>query len=344
MSSSEKITSDYYPGARQIALFLDADNLGIRCKSGREVNQIIDNLTPWGRVVVRRAYGCNLRSKQYIYKQLLRGQFHVGEIRRQIPHKKNAADIRIAVEAMELLLTRPDINTFAIASGDSDYIELVRRIHNHRRRVIGIGSRKSSSQRLQQCCDVFLFYENICRSISVSNAADIVAGSTLIKTDPETMRTWLRHCKILPPSPPDRHKILSHLQSLAKTRQTGHASFAELQQKLIERCHRDQISNTAVRNCMRILTRAGLIVSDEDRPLSERLITTIPTLKTMQTAITKIAVTVLLSDPKLVADPLAMSEAIWDDTTQVNTIARLIRTRAQETQPLTVVGVATGTK
>jgi uncharacterized LabA/DUF88 family protein len=40
-------------------------------------------------------------------------------------NKKNATDIRLAVDAVELVFTRPEIGTFILLSGDSDFSTLV---------------------------------------------------------------------------------------------------------------------------------------------------------------------------------------------------------------------------
>ena len=38
---------------------------------------------------------------------------------------KNAADIRMAVDAMEVLITHPDVDVFILVTSDSDYSPLV---------------------------------------------------------------------------------------------------------------------------------------------------------------------------------------------------------------------------
>src|SRR3712207_9436670 len=39
--------------------------------------------------------------------------------------KKNATDIRLAIDAIELVFTRPEIGTFILLSGDSDFSTMV---------------------------------------------------------------------------------------------------------------------------------------------------------------------------------------------------------------------------
>jgi hypothetical protein len=75
--------------------------------------------------------------------------------------RKNAADIKLAVDAMELAYERGFVSTFVIASGDSDFTPLVAALRGLNRRVIGIGVKGSTSSLLPPACDEFLFYDRL---------------------------------------------------------------------------------------------------------------------------------------------------------------------------------------
>jgi hypothetical protein len=75
--------------------------------------------------------------------------------------RKNAADIKLAVDAMELAYERAFVSTFVIASGDSDFTPLVAALRALNRRVIGIGVKGSTSALLPPACDEFLFYDRL---------------------------------------------------------------------------------------------------------------------------------------------------------------------------------------
>jgi hypothetical protein len=75
--------------------------------------------------------------------------------------RKNAADIKLAVDAMELAYERGFVSTFVIASGDSDFTPLVAALRALNRRVIGIGVKGSTSALLPPSCDEFLFYDRL---------------------------------------------------------------------------------------------------------------------------------------------------------------------------------------
>jgi hypothetical protein len=75
--------------------------------------------------------------------------------------RKNAADIKMAVDAMEVAFERTYLTTFVICTGDSDFTPLVYKLRELNKRVIGVGIKASTSKLLPPACDEFLFYENL---------------------------------------------------------------------------------------------------------------------------------------------------------------------------------------
>jgi hypothetical protein len=53
--------------------------------------------------------------------------------------RKNAADIKMAVDAMEMAFERDYISTFVLCTGDSDFTPLVHKLRELNKRVIGVG-------------------------------------------------------------------------------------------------------------------------------------------------------------------------------------------------------------
>jgi uncharacterized protein (TIGR00288 family) len=148
----------------RIALFVDFENLaiGARERGGNlDMRVIIDALAERGRVVVRRAYAdWNLFSE---YRQNLVAQrIEMIEVpQRTGMVRKNAADIKLAVDALELSLQRDFLTTFVVASGDSDFTPLVLKLRELNKKVIGVGVEGSTSELLPGACDEFLFYERL---------------------------------------------------------------------------------------------------------------------------------------------------------------------------------------
>ena len=75
--------------------------------------------------------------------------------------RKNAADIKMAVDAMELAFERDYISTFVICTGDSDFTPLVHKLRELNKRVIGVGVEESTSALLPPACDEFLYYDRL---------------------------------------------------------------------------------------------------------------------------------------------------------------------------------------
>jgi hypothetical protein len=75
--------------------------------------------------------------------------------------RKNAADIKMAVDAVELAFERDYVTTFVLCTGDSDFSPLVHKLRELNKQVIGVGLKASTSRLLPPACDEFLFYENL---------------------------------------------------------------------------------------------------------------------------------------------------------------------------------------
>jgi uncharacterized protein (TIGR00288 family) len=148
----------------RIALFLDFENLALGARDRGEkldMGVILNALSERGRVVVRRAYAdWNLFSDDR--PGVVSQRIEMIEIpQRTGIVRKNAADIKLAVDAIELAFQRDFVTTFVIGSGDSDFTPLVLKLRELDKRVIGIGVEGSTSELLPGACDEFLFYERL---------------------------------------------------------------------------------------------------------------------------------------------------------------------------------------
>ncbi len=154
------------PDDERIALFLDYENLAIGARdalSGMafDFRPIGDALAERGRVVSRRAYA-DWSMFDDDRRMLTRNHVELIEIpQRMGVVRKNAADIKMAVDAIELAFERNYITTFVICTGDSDFTPLVHKLRELNRRVIGVGVGPSTSNLLPPACDEFLFYEKL---------------------------------------------------------------------------------------------------------------------------------------------------------------------------------------
>jgi uncharacterized LabA/DUF88 family protein len=150
----------------RIALFLDYENLALGARDHLggmtfDLRPIADALAERGRVVVRRAYA------DWSYfdedrRMLTRSHVELIDIpQRMGASRKNAADIKMAVDALELAFERDYITTFVFGTGDSDFTPLVHKLRALNRRVIGVGIENSTSALLPPACDEFLYYDRL---------------------------------------------------------------------------------------------------------------------------------------------------------------------------------------
>lgn len=154
------------PEEERIALFLDFENLAIGAREalrGHEfdLKPIADALAERGRVVSRRAYA-DWSMFDEARRMLTRHHVELIEIPQRLGvTRKNAADIKLAVDAIELAFERDYVTTFVIGTGDSDFTPLVHKLRELNKRVIGVGVKASTSALLPPACDEFLFYESL---------------------------------------------------------------------------------------------------------------------------------------------------------------------------------------
>jgi uncharacterized LabA/DUF88 family protein len=150
----------------RIALFLDYENLAIGARENLggvdfDVRPIADALAERGRVVVRRAYA-DWSNFDEDRRMLTRSHVELIEMpQRMGAVRKNAADIKMAVDAVELAFVRDYVSTFVVGTGDSDFTPLVYKLRELNKSVIGVGVRASTSALLPPACDEFLYYDDL---------------------------------------------------------------------------------------------------------------------------------------------------------------------------------------
>ena len=142
-----------------VAVLIDYENVGLDA-----IQDLLDQLSDVGRVIIRRAYGdwSVQRGKQ---DQLL--ELGIEPIHQYHSNKsgKNSSDIRLAIEAIDLLYSSP-IDTFVIVSSDSDFVPLVGKLRSSGKSVIVAGRREATSPTLIKSCDRYIFLDAEKRSSS----------------------------------------------------------------------------------------------------------------------------------------------------------------------------------
>ncbi|MEM1429442.1 MAG: NYN domain-containing protein [Pseudomonadota bacterium] len=137
-----------------LAVLIDADNT-----SPQYTREIFDEIATLGEASVRRCYG-DFSSQQ------MRGWSKVTAEYGLVPHHqpantvgKNASDIALVIDAMDLMHTGR-FDGFVLISSDSDFTRLASRIREQGLDVFGIGQRKTP-EAFVQACKRFIYLENI---------------------------------------------------------------------------------------------------------------------------------------------------------------------------------------
>src|ERR1700682_2437362 len=175
MSQTALASPHHAPNA---CLLIDFDNvtLGIRSDLQTELRNLLSSDIVHGKVAVQRAYADWRRYPQYIVP-LSEASIDLIFAPAYGSSKKNATDSRLAIDALELVFTRPEIGTFILLSGDSDFSSLVIKLKEYGKYVIGVGIRESSSDLLVQNCDEYYSYSALARLVKTGE-------KEIVKRDP----------------------------------------------------------------------------------------------------------------------------------------------------------------
>jgi uncharacterized LabA/DUF88 family protein len=148
----------------KFAVFIDYDNIEIGVKStlNRELDMacILEGVNQRGEIVSKIAYGnwghhpeATRAFAEYGVQMVQRDSTPRGD--------KNGGDINLALDALEMAFTRDHINSFAIVSGDSDFMPLVNKLKEYDKRVYVVGGKQFTSTILQRNCHEFISYESL---------------------------------------------------------------------------------------------------------------------------------------------------------------------------------------
>jgi uncharacterized protein (TIGR00288 family) len=152
----------------KIALFMDFENIAIGVVDAKykkfEINLLLERLLEKGKIVVKKAY-CDWDRFPDYKRELHEAAIELIEIPGRGYSGKNSADIRLAVDAMDMCWSKDHIDLFVIASGDSDFSPLVSKLKENDKYVVGCGVKNSTSNLLVDNCDEFIFYEDLVRGV-----------------------------------------------------------------------------------------------------------------------------------------------------------------------------------
>jgi hypothetical protein len=139
---------------RRLAMLIDADNT-----SPKHVPEMVEELTRYGALTVRRAYGDWTTNQLAGWKDRLLA--HAISPIQQFAYTtgKNATDSALIIDAMDLLYSG-NVEGFVIVSSDSDFTRLATRLKESGMKVYGVGQRKTPRP-FVEACDQFTYLENL---------------------------------------------------------------------------------------------------------------------------------------------------------------------------------------
>lgn len=138
----------------KLAVLIDADNADASL-----VEPILKEIANYGTAYLKRIYGDWSKSHLSGWKDKLL-QFAIQPIHQfAYTSGKNATDIALIIDAMDLLYTNK-FDGFCIISSDSDFTRLAYRIRESSLRVYGFGEKKTPKS-FVQACDIFTYTEGL---------------------------------------------------------------------------------------------------------------------------------------------------------------------------------------
>jgi hypothetical protein len=142
------------PSAR-LALLIDADNV-----PAKMTGRVITEMEKYGQLVVRRAYGDFAGPQGVAWEEETLVRHAIMPRHLAISGRgKNAADIALVIDAMDLLLGGA-LGGFCIVSSESDFANLAIRIREQKLECYIFGG-ESAPERLRQVCSRFVYLENL---------------------------------------------------------------------------------------------------------------------------------------------------------------------------------------
>jgi uncharacterized LabA/DUF88 family protein len=216
----------------QVAVFIDLENLALG--AGEDLPGQADPIPykalellcrDYGNTSIRRAYADWSRPEFTRYQNnLAQNGITLIQVTRFGAQQKNAADILMAVDAMEVLITHPDVGTFLLVAGDGDYSPLVQRLREWGKWVVGVGTKASASSRLVAVCSEYKYWGTIVAAVNpavraevganfdIADAKRLVVAAMEESPDASATGSWLKS-KMLALDPSFDERIATHCEA-----------------------------------------------------------------------------------------------------------------------------------
>ncbi len=286
---------DHLNHGADVALFIDWENFKISLAVGQRtpnVSALKEEVSNHGRVVIAKAYadwvtrapelrGASqfLNDPPSLYAAGIEPVFV--PTRAPSPNAtnangmrtgriKNSVDVKMTADCIEIAHSYPNIGTYVLVSGDSDFIHVVNALRTMGKRVVVIGVSWSTSRRLADNVDTLVLY-------------DVDVDPPVVSTEPASPITHATETAPAPASADDINDIIKAIEEIIRDERKagGNPLLTSIKQRLVRRHPDFDEKNLGYSGFKRLMARvaqngnvrlitAGLvdwaIMSDEDIP------------------------------------------------------------------------------
>ena len=197
---------------KAIAVLIDADNTRLA-----KLESILHELTAHGRIIVKKAYG-NFKKQTLKDWEAKVNRLAIKTVQQfDYVSGKNATDLVMAIDAMDLLHTER-YDAFALVSSDSDFTPLAIRLRESGVYIIGVGEQKTP-EAFRNACDDFIFLEYLDQQPAPAKAAPETPEAPAKTAQAETpeAKPETKKAAAKAPKPDDSAPDIQEIHSLLNT-------------------------------------------------------------------------------------------------------------------------------
>ena len=137
-----------------IAVLIDADNAQLT-----KLKAMLDEISKYGRIIVKKAFGDWKSSTLKNWEDEIKQLAIKPEQQFAYTKGKNATDIALVIDAMDLLYTKI-YDAFVIVCSDADYTPLAIRLRETGAYIFGVGEEKTPAA-FRNSCDSFILTKHL---------------------------------------------------------------------------------------------------------------------------------------------------------------------------------------
>ena len=240
---------DHLNHGADVALFIDWENFKISLAVGQRtpnVSALKEEVSNHGRVVIAKAYadwvtrapelrGASqfLNDPPSLYAAGIEPVFV--PTRTPSPNAtnangmrtgriKNSVDVKMTADCIEIAHSYPNIGTYVLVSGDSDFIHVVNALRTMGKRVVVIGVSWSTSRRLSDNVDTLVLY-------------DVDVDPPVVSTEPVSPTEPTSNVAHAPTSADDINDIIRAIEGIIRDERKagGNPLLTSIKQRLVRR-------------------------------------------------------------------------------------------------------------